>query len=811
MSLTLPAAYSSASKQGNIQENWIIQLGFFNGDAQGSGEGGWEATLQSSGDDNTVNESVDNSETDIDVLDGTVFQVGDFIKIDSEIMKILSISTNTITVERGAMNTTKVTHVNRTAIYWNNFTPIALSDTTVDDVFYHGVVTNTPSIRSSIDLVKAIAKTGNISLNVANFQYKGDDFSAELFLGTRKYINRNVKIYSQLNDNSTLSNCLQIYQGRLVGVSHDDSMVTLQLTEQRPWDFISIPQTKTSDTNIYFPIAYGNFTPNTTSRDYRAIKTVYPIPVNEFRGTQLYSLIGTEDVTSNAYPHYYDKGMDRFIPVSEDGAYNFDTDADSYKGGFAVQAHYELERRITFKPVETTSSTGWSNPDNAFDDADANEETNYASADFTRTNTGQASKTIKFQMPQIEGKVTAVSMEIRYYTNEITVLTSGTGTATYTLTNKTWGANDIFYSNSATSTGSDNSGGSGTTDTSGSLLTQFDAQGGWGDEIEIEAKVDITAGADPMSGQFQPRIYDVRILATTEVDWDEATNKARQTANKIVSDIETLYTGGDGLVNSWDSSAISYGHEAHRDMLIRYTGYTTTAPENWSALDEDRTRNTADDGDIATWKIRWWALEPVELKKVLEKLQYEFGFIFKFRADGTGSYIHVLQTSELSADQTLKKDDIANLKINNSSFSDLLTKMEINYEKHPAENRYLSSVTSTNSTARTSWNIQAKENISEVDLDMNVGTPNSSGQTDGNADFYSYYDNIFGDIKKVVTCDIVNPAVSYNLETGDIIQFSNTAGEMPVEPFGDDWQDYYMITDLQRSPGKIKIQAREVG
>ena len=802
MSLTLPAAYSSASKQGNIQENWIIQLGFFNGDAQGSGEGGWEATLQSSGDDNTVNESVDNSETDIDVLDGTVFQVGDFIKIDSEIMKILSISTNTITVERGAMNTTKVTHVNRTAIYWNNFTPIALSDTTVDDVFYHGVVTNTPSIRSSIDLVKAIAKTGNISLNVANFQYKGDDFSAELFLGTRKYINRNVKIYSQLNDNSTLSNCLQIYQGRLVGVSHDDSMVTLQLTEQRPWDFISIPQTKTSDTNIYFPIAYGNFTPNTTSRDYRAIKTVYPIPVNEFRGTQLYSLIGTEDVTSNAYPHYYDKGMDRFIPVSEDGAYNFDTDADSYKGGFAVQAHYELERRITFKPVETTSSTGWSNPDNAFDDADANEETNYASADFTQTNTGQTSKTIKFQMPQIEGKVTAVSMEIRYYTNEITVLTSGTGTATYTLTNKTWGANDVFYSNSATSTGSDNSGGSGTTDASGSLLTQFDAQGGWGDEIEIEAKVAIAAGGDPMSGQFQPRIYDVRILATAEVDWDEATNKARQTANKIVSDIGTLYTGGDGLVNSWDSSAITYGHEAHRDMLIRFAGYTTTAPENWAALNTDRS--------LATWQVRWWILEPMELEKILEQLQYEFGFIFKFRADGTASYIHILQTGELSAVQTFKENDIANLKIKNMPFNELITKMEINHKKHPAENSYLSSVTSSNSTARTNWNVQSKENISDINLDMNVGTPNATGQSDPNTDFYSYYDNILGDIKKIISCDIVNPAISYNLETGDIIQFSNTAGEMPVDPFGDDWQDYYMITDLKRSPGKVSITSREV-
>ena len=46
MSLTLPAAYSAATKQGNIQENWLIQLGYFNGDAQGEGEGGWDAVLQ---------------------------------------------------------------------------------------------------------------------------------------------------------------------------------------------------------------------------------------------------------------------------------------------------------------------------------------------------------------------------------------------------------------------------------------------------------------------------------------------------------------------------------------------------------------------------------------------------------------------------------------------------------------------------------------------------------------------------------------------------------------------------------------------
>ena len=315
--------------------------------------------------------------------------------------------------------------------------------------------------------------------------------------------------------------------------------MSFSIQSHRPFDDITIPNTKSTNRDIYFPISYGEFTPNATARDYRAIKTVRPMPVNEFRGTQLYSLIGIEDVTTDAYPHYYDKSLDRFIPVAEDGSYNFDTNADSYQGGFAVQSHYELERRITFKPVETTSSTGWTTPDNAFDDPDANETTNYASADFTQTNSGTSTKTIKFKMPQIEGKVTGVAMEIAYTTTRIVSISSGTPTVTFTLTNKTWGVNDAFFSVPLTSAGTTSS--SVTTDASASLLTQFNSQNGWADEIEIEAKV-VGAGLGSYSGQFQPRINDVRLLATTEVDWDESTNKARQTANKVVSDIETLYT-----------------------------------------------------------------------------------------------------------------------------------------------------------------------------------------------------------------------------------------------------------------------------
>jgi hypothetical protein len=96
---------------------------------------------------------------------------------------------------------------------------------------------------------------------------------------------------------------------------------------------------------------------------------------------------------------------------------------------------------------------------------------------------------------------------------------------------------------------------------------------------------------------------------------------------------------------------------------------------------------------------------------------------------------------------------------------------------------------------------------------MNVNKQGNTnpGGGDTNDGFSDYYMNIFGDIKKIISCEIVNPSVSYNLETGDIIQFSNTAGEMPVEPFGDNWADYYCIINLIRSPGKVALTVREVG
>jgi len=63
-------------------------------------------------------EAIDISETDIDVDDGSVFQANDRIAIDSEVMKVSSISSNTLTVVRADKNSIAASHSDNAPIYF---------------------------------------------------------------------------------------------------------------------------------------------------------------------------------------------------------------------------------------------------------------------------------------------------------------------------------------------------------------------------------------------------------------------------------------------------------------------------------------------------------------------------------------------------------------------------------------------------------------------------------------------------------------------------------------------------------------------
>jgi hypothetical protein len=911
MSLTLPTAYSNASKQGNIVENWFVQLGFFNGDAHGSGDGGWDAVLQTGGAANLLTADVNNSTTTIPVDDGTVFAANDYLKIESEIIKVVSISSNDLTVVRTQMGTSLEAHENNDAIYWNNFTPISLADTTVDSVFYHGTITNNPSIRSSIDLANSTAKTGNISLSVINFQYKGDDFSAELFLGTRKYINREVRIYSQLNGNTTLSNCLQVYSGRLIDISHDDLSVSLKLTEQRPWDFITIPTNISTYGREYFPVAYGDFEANTSSdgsESYCNLNRLFPIPVDKIGGTlrslSLYDQTTSASGSSSPNPHIFNAGLQKFIPLYESSSDTEDTNTESYDGGNALISHNTLKRSVKFKGISLDNAGGFTATAYSFDKPNRDDtiDTNAASAyerhsslswtSIADGTTKNVSSTMKLELPQIPGKWTKISVQVRGKLDNTLATSAGICTIKTEVFNVTSGASQSIKSLTLTTPDEGSPSTTGFVNfTTDDFTTQFLASSSGLSTVDIEAKTTLTrndtGGRCTSIGEY--RIIDIRLFGTIELDFDETTNKNYQDASNQLLQVKTLYSGGDGYSQGYDGGSGNAKdiHEAHRDILNRFCGFDKVAgvgdnkiegwTDNYNASDADGIN-----GQRKGWRILWWADKPIAVGKVLQQLQYEGGFIFNFRPGGGGRYTHIVD-SYVSADvaETLTKNDIGDLNINTTRFSELLTKMEVNYNRHPAENKYIYRDTHTNSTARTNWNIQTKENIKEInlnclgsaysgtdlaedvgagetDIDVDDGDVFATGDiiriddekmrvtgvstntitvskgysntsdtihfnndriyfdkttsgTKPNESFANYYDNIFSDVKKIISCNILNPAKGYNLETGDIIQFSNTAGEMPVEPFGDNWADYYMITDLKRSPGKVGITAREVG
>tara|TARA_Y100000310_G_scaffold245786_1_gene250811 strand:- start:483 stop:3428 length:2946 start_codon:yes stop_codon:yes gene_type:complete len=723
---------------------------------------------------------------------------------------------------------------------YKDYLPLALSDATIDDVFYHGVITNKPSIRSSINLSDSTAKTGNMSLSIANAQYKGDDLSAELFLGTRKYINRGVQIYSQLNGDTTLANCLQVYSGRLIDISHDVNSISLNIVERRPWDFISIPQ-DTSTKGNYFPVVYGNFTSNTSTYDVPAYtatfsKALHPVEVDAH--SFYYYCLNHEDTGStDKILHYYEPGLDAFVPLE------LSYDAESYSGGFTLKTDWHLKRHFKFKPTNAIAKT-FASVDNIIDGT-ADETSSNTGTTLAMDETSSAASNILrkdnlFNLPSLDDMPDKQStsdnhgftIECRWRMDDIEGNTSNSNGLTVNkieiLDNGRYGGSTsspdgITDGTQFTTAGTFN--GSLTSGTQADIAevtssinsaTAYSTYGGYEDGLTIRFKRTVTSATDGSGGytsniEGDLIVYDLRLKVTLKIDkWNTTTDGSAR-----VSSVKQLYSGHDGFAKSFSggSGTASTGLEAHRDLLNRFAGWDDTNGNIYNYddnLDIEAVRVTS------AWNIRWWENKPIELKKILEQIQKEFCFIFKFRHDGSGSYWYI-KNSYSSGDvaETLKKDDITNLKINNTPFSELLTKMEINYEKHPAESRYISNVTAVDATnnQRNTWNILAKENIKKIDLDMNVNKPGNAnpGGGDPNDGFADYYMNIFGDVKKIISCDIINSAKGYSLETGDIVQFSNTAGDMPVDPFGDNWADYYMITTLNRSPGSVSITAREVG
>ena len=300
--------------------------------------------------------------------------------------------------------------------------------------------------------------------------------------------------------------------------------------------------------------------------------------------------------------------------------------------------------------------------------------------------------------------------------------------------------------------------------------------------------------------QLQKRIagtlslYDVRVVASRHLE----------------EPAKELYIANDGLthaITGISGNAITSINNAHLDLLNRFTGLdVATNPatniDGWSSLESNR----------SSWDIRAWFNEEVELKKVLEKMQFEGAFIFRYKQGDSSKpqYIHVQDS--YSNQITISKYDISNVKLSHTNYSDLVTKMIVDFKKHPANGEYRSQETHTNSSVRTKYNIPTLENIKTYKLDFLVDSGDIESDDAPNDSFIDYYKNLIGDLKLNISFSIVNPDL-FTLEVGSIIVFDND-NMYPKTPFGynsGSWSNLnFMIINTSKTLGKVNITARQV-
>ena len=627
-------------------------------------------------------------------------------------------------------------------------------DTAEDEQFFYGVILNKPTIRESINLSNSTSKSSNISITIPDFNYQGSPISEELFGGTNHYINQSVTVYSLINSQTN-----QIGSFRLTDISSNGDKISLSMVTEMPWDIIETPNVLSPNKN-YAPVSYGAFTKLSGINFYQNLTggSFRPSQYDSQSDTlsRLYYVSGVRSSTGDAQPSLYSKAYDTFIPYRGGS-----TDTNTLTDVEAV--HIQSNGRYSFYAGAISQST-------TSTDADITVANLTKTYDYNLTNAG----TFDYDKTAL-----VIEDNKNIYDFNFTKTTSGAKLALkYSID-----IDVIEHGSMYVKIDLDSDGGNITTGNKVASVSTTTAY------VTLDAEIEsatLTINFHHAAGVSPVRLDSTVTIHEAYIDYD------------IFQDVEIdeVYIGIDGDDKGWTAGTVTEIQEAHRSLLHTYTNLdVATTPDGWSALDTAR----------SGWNIRWWMNQPEELKKSLERLQYEGCFISRIKADGSLQYIFIPDSPV--TDETLTKLDMKDITVRPSSFSELLTKMEVSYEKHPAENRYLSSRTEQSSTSRTNWNIQSKENVKQIKLDALVSNTGGDFDDDPNDGFTAYYGNIFGDIKMIISATIVNP-VYYTLEVGKILAFSDM---YPVKAFNTSWSGLqFMITSLSRTPGTMKFTAREL-
>jgi hypothetical protein len=709
---------------------------------------------------------------------------------------------------------------------------------------YHPLIQNRMSIRESIDLEKGKAKTGNITITchdgtLANHSQK---LSKEILnQGTRYYLNHTVTVKSKVGSIGS-SDYLTIFTGRLKDVKlNNNHQVILTIASATPIDFIKIPQYQSGSGN-YFPIFYGSGTPinskvgtpgtgssNTQFIQYSPAK-VFPVEVDTLNNGR-YNCLAHKAVTDGKlhYPlkdSFSSTGFPLFVPLDDiqnTSTNDYEGTVDSNKN--ILFTALDLHRAYLLRPIQDITATAtktvelppspnneenfYDNDDNTFGTWKVTMDTLIAPVDQAVTDT----ETLTYNINDIEKdehEIQECKLYIKWGVSDYSETPGTTLNANLKVSPTYGGLSNTVVIN----TESNNR--TAAYESAIDLLstgTFTNANGQIPDSLDIifEAFGSVPADDTASPGTLQFNVYDFYLEITTKIVDDEGL----ATSNAVTS-IKKLYTGSDGLTKSFDSGTVTNIVDMHRDLLSRFTGRggSGETPDintsNYSALSTARN----------SWTVQYWTSKEEEVMKLLDKTQFEGGFVFRFRTSNEKPQYIYIPNSTPSADHTIGLEDIRNYDLSMTPIDKLITKRIIKYQRNPINNKHLLEQTSedTTNSVRTNYNIQTNENIDTNTLDILVGGIGAEDTGTGNRNdgFANYYREINGVPKLITNIEIINAQTSnasnyfYGMEVGDFCTFeSSVVNNLPVFS-GLSTTTVFIIIGIIRSPGSLKVTLREI-
>ena len=537
---------------------------------------------------------------------------------------------------------------------------LSVSDTTVSSVAYKGVITNIPKIKESIDLTKSTASLSNVSISCADNDGSGGLLSDDLLYGAREYINRDVKIYSQLDDNDTIGNCLLIYQGRLRAVQMSENKVTLQISSLRPFENMTAPITETKNGN-YVPLVFGDYSAGVfslTGSDLGDTSVItHPVNVEKVDGGQLFTVAHEQGSSvSSGFLHWNEANVFRkagsqnmakmdFFGTSESG-----TAIDAKDGSSTI---YGRKSNADLKKY-WQSRTGLSNGSSGVTISSDKETATFSVTNATVSSSVQYSFDVT-DIGRASHSPKSISFKIDYSNISASFSTSFTKVETKI---------DVFWDMDA---------GSPSASVSDYLMDSYTVSGdeyvGGSASSDMDANKYIyhetttTAGYDTSTfeiaannGQLPDKIT-VKVIFTGSGTFNlsgtakcyfqvwsaiEQTEGTRQSDAEIANSVKELYSGQDGL--SINSELIKTPIAAHRYICETFMPTTFTSSNEHSTYTAIfNYMNAGVTGVGATPLLRgqmnWWLNKSEKLEDILNKLQHFGGFIMRYKNDGTFEYV----------------------------------------------------------------------------------------------------------------------------------------------------------------------------